>query len=86
MTDGRGGVTTDTRPVTVRNVAPDVSAGSGATVDEGGTFAATGTFTDPGLDAWEVTVDYGDGSGMQPLALDSNGTFALSHAYADDGV
>ncbi|QDU23495.1 Ig-like domain-containing protein [Urbifossiella limnaea] len=86
VTDGRGGVATDTRTVTVRNVAPVVTAGPGTTIDEGGTFAATGTFSDPGLDAGSVTVDYGDGSGVQPLVLNSDGSFALTHAYADDGV
>lgn len=85
VTDGRGGVTTDARTVTVRNVAPVVTPGQGATIDEGGTFATTGTFTDPGLDIWAVTVDYGDGSGVRPLVLNSDGTFDLSHAYADDG-
>ncbi|HET8627389.1 MAG TPA: PKD domain-containing protein [Thermomicrobiales bacterium] len=67
------------------NGAPVVDAGADATVDEGATFAASGSFTDADGDTWTATVDYGDGQGPQPLAL--NGTaFALSHAYADNGV
>ena len=32
------------------------------------------------------TVDYGDGSGVQPLAVDANGNFSLSHTYSDNGT
>ena len=31
-------------------------------------------------------MDYGDGSKVQPLALNSDKTFTLSHTYADDGI
>jgi YVTN family beta-propeller protein len=82
--DGNGGNATASTTVTIANVAPVVSAGSGGTVAEGGTFSGSGSFTDPGADTWSATVNYGDGSGTQPLAL-SGKTFALSHAYADDG-
>ena len=70
--------------VTVNNVAPVVSAGADATINEGGTFAQNGSFTDPGTDTWTATVDYGDGSGVQSLAL-SGKDFSLSHTYADNG-
>jgi PKD repeat protein len=70
--------------VTVANVAPVVSAGADATINEGGTFSQSGSFTDPGADTWTATVDYGDGSGVQTLAL-SGKTFSLSHVYADNG-
>ena len=52
-------------------------------MDEGGTFTRNGSFVDPGTDTWSATVDYGDGSGVQPLTL-SGKTFTLSHVYADD--
>lgn len=68
----------------VENVAPVVSAGADATLDEGDTFVRAGSFTDPGADTWSATVDYGDGSGVQPLALVGK-TFNLSHLYVDDG-
>jgi PKD repeat protein len=31
-------------------------------------------------------VDFGDGSGVQPLTLSPDKTFTLSHAYADNGL
>ncbi|MBY0526133.1 MAG: PKD domain-containing protein [Gemmataceae bacterium] len=56
------------------------------TFAEGDTYTGTGTFVDPGADAaWSATVDYGDGSGVQALAL-SGSHFNLSHKYTDDGT
>ena len=71
--------------VFVGNVAPTVDAGADATVDEGSLFGRSGSFTDPGADSWTARVDYGDGSGVQPLTLNGDKTFDLSHTYADDG-
>jgi hypothetical protein len=86
VTDDDGGPGSDTVQVTVNNVAPTVDAGAGATIDEGALFSQSGSFTDPGtLDTWTATVDYGDGSGVQALALTGQ-TFALSHTYADNGI
>lgn len=44
-----------------------------------------GSFVDPDADAWTAAVDYGDGTGPQPLALNPDKTFALRHTYADEG-
>jgi len=55
-------------------------------INEGTAILANGLFVDPGADTWTATVDYGDGSGLQPLALNPDKTFALSHVYADGGV
>ena len=74
-----------TASVTVNNVAPVVDAGDDATIDEGDTFSSSGSFIDPGTDTWTATVDYGDGSGTQPLTL-SDKTFSLNHAYGDNGT
>jgi len=84
VTDDDGGVGTDTAIVTVNNVVPVVNAGSDATISEAGVFSGSGTFTDPGADTWSATVNYGDGSGVQPLTL-SGKAFSLSHVYADNG-
>jgi len=86
VSDEDGGTTSAEQTVTVANLAPAVEAGGDATIDEGGTFAATGSFADPGTDIWAATVDYGDGSGLQPLTLNPDKTFALSHVYADNGI
>ncbi|NOX55975.1 MAG: tandem-95 repeat protein, partial [Planctomycetes bacterium] len=42
---------------------------------------------DAGADTWTGTVDYGDGSGLQSLAIDQTAkTFSLSHTYAQAGT
>jgi hypothetical protein len=78
--DKDGGVTEYTATVLI-NVAPIVDAGPNATVIQGNPFLRAGTFSDPDPDTWTATVDYGDGSGIQPLALTGK-TFNLSHGYA----
>jgi hypothetical protein len=83
--DQHGGVTGTWFALTVNNVAPTVDAGADATIDEGSTFSSPGSFTDPGADTWSATVDYGDGSGVQPLTLKPDKSFDLSHPYADNG-
>lgn len=84
--DKDGGTTEYTKSVTVTNVPPAVNVGAAtATINEGATFSRTGSFTDPGADAWTGTVDYGDGSGAQSLSLNPDKTFNLSHTYPQDG-
>lgn len=70
-------------PVTV-NVAPSFEAGNNASISEGDTFARAGAFTDPDPNTWSATVDYGDGSGNDPLTLVGK-TYNLSHTYTRDG-
>src|SRR5258708_11835025 len=65
-------------------VAGVVRAIAGAKILEGATYAATGWFRGGGRDPWTATVDYGDGSGVQPLALTAK-TFGLSHVYGGVG-
>ncbi len=67
------------------NKTPLVDAGPGGTIDEGDTFSSSGSFADPGSSAWTATVDYGDGSGVQPLSLTGK-TFTLSHNYVKNGL
>ncbi len=85
VSDGNGGVSTDTATVNVNNIAPIVDAGPDTTINEGSAFSSSGSFTDPGTDTWTATVDYGDGSGVQSLAL-SGKTFLPNHVYADNGT
>jgi DNA/RNA endonuclease G (NUC1) len=85
VTDTYGAADTATTTVTVMNAAPTVAAFAGGSLLQGETYAAAGSFADPGADSWTATVDYGDGSGAQPLALSGNG-FALSHTYAAAGT
>src|SRR6185295_11412428 len=72
--------------VTVNNVLPVVAPALNVTINQGDTFGGTGGFLDPGADTWTATVDYGDGSGVQTLALNADKTFALNHAYDQTGT
>ena len=85
VTDPYGAESTATTSVMVVNVAPTVAAFAGETILRGESYAAAGTFADAGKDSWTATVDYGDGSGVRPLALAGNG-FSLSHAYTTAGT
>jgi len=84
--DGVGGSATATVTVTVLNVAPVLNAYLNAATNEGSTFSGSGSFVDGGADTWVATVNYGDGSGVQPLTLNSNKSFNLSHVYSDNGT
>ena len=70
--------------VNILNVAPVVDAGPDATILKRDNFVGPGSFIDPWADAWSATVNYGDGSGVQPLTLSGN-AFGLSHVYSDAG-
>jgi PKD repeat protein len=79
VTDDDGSTDIAMMTVTVNNVAPSVDAGPDGTINEGSAFSSAGSFTDPGADSWTGTVDYGDGSEVQPLSLNPDKTFAVSH-------
>jgi uncharacterized repeat protein (TIGR01451 family) len=85
VTDGNGGFDTATVTVTV-NAPPTVAVGADTTIAEGSLFTRAGSFTDPDAQTWTGTVNYGDGTGPQTLALNADKTFTLSHAYADNGT
>ena len=71
--------------ITVLNVTPTVDVGPDSTVQKRDTFTRSGSIVDGGTDSWTATVDYGDGSGVQPLTLTSP-SFSLSHAYTNAGA
>jgi PKD repeat protein len=66
------------------NVVPVVEAGTDATITRGSTFSQGGSFTDPDTNTWTATVNYGDGTGNQQLALTGK-IFTLSHKYVNAG-
>ncbi|MGA2499100.1 MAG: PKD domain-containing protein, partial [Tepidisphaeraceae bacterium] len=82
--DKDGAQSTAVMHAVVVDVPINANAGANATIDEGSVFSRNGSYA-VGLVARTATVDYGDGSGVQPLALNPNGTFALSHLYNDNG-
>ena len=65
-----------------------------ATINRGQSLTRNGSFYDPdSSQTWSATVDYGDNTGQQPLALDPGsppngptGTFSLNHVYNQSGV
>lgn len=79
---------TATTTVTVVNEVPTVDVGPDGSIATGQTFMQTGSFTDPGVnDTWTGTVNYGDGSGVVPLTINSSTkTFQLNHAYTQSGL
>ena len=81
---GRTGV--KTASLTVADIPIVVSPGANAVVVQGGQFMQPGTFTDAPADRpWTATVNYGDGTGTQPLPIGGNQSFMLSHLYEDAG-
>jgi PKD repeat protein len=91
VTDDDGGVGTDVRTIVVAsagNVAPTITVLAGpAGGVRGQTLAFSGAFTDPDVaDAWAATVDFGDGSGVRPLTLNPDKTFAVNHTYTAAGA
>ena len=62
-----------------------VRVGGAARLREGATLARQGSFSDTRSSGWTATVNYGDGSGSQPLALTTDKHFTLAHTYGDDG-
>lgn len=65
---------------------PLIQSPPSAIVNQGTLYSATGSFTDPNP-AFSYTgmVDYGDGTGLQPLAISGN-TFTLEHIYQNWGI
>lgn len=75
----------DTQTTVTINQPPIVDLGLDAIVNEGEVFARSLSFVDPdSSDSWTATVDYGNGSGEQPLPLTGK-DFELAHTYADNG-
>lgn len=64
---------------------PSVNSIPNATINVGGTYTTTGSFTDSNSSSWTGTVDYGDGVGSQNLSLNVDKTFTLSHVYNSAG-
>jgi hypothetical protein len=72
--------------VSVNNLAPTVDADGDERLSPGGVLSRRGSFSDPGSDTWTATVDYGDASGPQALALDGDHQFRLHHKYRKPGT
>jgi cytoskeletal protein CcmA (bactofilin family) len=85
IVDAIGAGVSDELTAIVNNAPPVLSLGDGETIGEGETLRRNGSFSDVGLaDTHTATVDYGDGSGPQPLLLTGQ-TFELEQQYTRDG-
>jgi len=62
-----------------------VKLDSSFTLKEGGVLSLSGSFSDPDSESWTGSVDYGDGTGPQPLTIKSGNGFKLNWKYGDDG-
>jgi hypothetical protein len=72
---------------TTADTAPAVSHFSNAMAISHHTFSVAGSFVDPDIgDSWTARVSYGDGTKSQPLTLDAENKFTLSHRYLSDGM
>ena len=86
IADKDGGFTDYTTTILINSVPPTVNVGPDAMITQGDSLSRTGSFSDPGADTWTATVDYGDGSGSQSLALNADKTLRLTHIYARPGT
>jgi hypothetical protein len=84
-TDPTGPGNQATLNIVVNDVAPAVDAGGDVTIKTGQSFQRLGSFTDPGNGTWTATVDYGDGTGPQPLSLEGH-RFHLVHRFQHAGT
>ena len=66
------------------NTAPTLVLPGAFSILEGDRLAGTGSFVDPDTQHWTATVDWGDGSAVEPLVLAPDKTFALDHRYDDN--
>ncbi|MGQ9826825.1 MAG: PKD domain-containing protein [Roseiflexus sp.] len=78
-----------THPVQVVNNPPVVTINGPPQIRVDNPFVGAGSFSDIEdvlLSNWNATVDYGDGSGLQPLTLLNDKRFVLNHSYAGEGT
>jgi uncharacterized protein YjbI with pentapeptide repeats len=82
--DALAALTTANQSIAVGDFTPTVNAGSNTTVALTPVLSSSGSFVDASADTWTATVNYGDNTGTQTLAL-SGHTFSLNHTYTADG-
>ncbi len=84
--DAAGGSGVVTATFTASPIPIIVNAGGDAEVQQGTLLTRTCSFTDlPGDGPWTATVLYGDGTPLQPLAVNGQ-SFTLSHVFENAGT
>ncbi|MEV4379656.1 PKD domain-containing protein [Streptosporangium sp. NPDC049644] len=91
VTDGSGKTGTADVPYVIEETAPNqpprvLDGESDVELTVGETLRRTVTFTDPDSTSWAVTVDYGDGSGPQPVTPTAAKQVTLEHQWATPGT
>jgi Ca2+-binding RTX toxin-like protein len=82
VTDRFGAANTTAFQVTVVNHAPVATLNAPPVVVSGQDAVFSGGFADPDTaDTWTATVNFGDGTGAQPLTLNPDHTFSVTHNY-----
>jgi Ca2+-binding RTX toxin-like protein len=67
------------------NAAPTVTVAGDATGVRGQSRSFSGSFTDPDSHAWTAVINYGDGTGDQPLVLNADNSFTANHIFTANG-
>ncbi len=70
---------------TPANQPPVINSIAPVSLNEGDIYSGFESFTDSDSTSWIASVDYGDGTGIQPLTLNGM-SFSLNHQYKDEGV
>jgi hypothetical protein len=84
--DAAGGSGVETATFTASPVPIVVNAGGNVVVQQGTLLTRTCSFTDPPGDGpWTATVLFGDGTPLQPLALNGQ-SFTLRHVFENAGT
>jgi hypothetical protein len=86
MVNGRGSLVPPADPTPPpSNLPPEVRQPEYKTHNPGDTYYQAYGFNDPDSTSWNATIDYGDGSGVQPLPL-TGSDFTLMHQYTTEGM
>lgn len=70
----------------VRNQAAAFDLGESLTLTKGEPFSRVVPFSDPSSSAWDLSIDYGDGSAPETTSLSAVSQFALNHVYPEIGA
>lgn len=89
-TDPAGAVGTTTFDLVVLNVSPTITNLDSSHTDAcessaDGAVTVSGTFSDPGTDTHNVTIDWGDGTAEDFIVSENDLSFELSHTYDSGG-
>jgi PKD repeat protein len=85
IVDDNGGEASAIWEINVDGDLALVEAGPDGIIDEGSMFISAGFLADTDSPAYTAFVDYGDGTGAQPLLLNPGNTFDLQHHYCENG-